>query len=78
MMEWRDEKDKMKDDERMVENWEIRRKLCVHQYKYLMNSISGYFYQFIQIFFLFLTLYNVKVRVQSLWSLGTEITTSKE
>ena len=44
MMEWRDEKDKMKDDERMVEYWEIRRKLCVHEYKYLMNSISGYFF----------------------------------
>ena len=30
MMEYGDEKDKMEDDERMVENWEIRRKLCVH------------------------------------------------
>ena len=33
MMEWRDEQVKMEDDERMLENWEIRRKLCVHQYK---------------------------------------------
>ena len=49
MVEWRYEKDQMEDDERMVENWEIRRKLCVHQYKYLMNSISGIFYQFMQI-----------------------------
>ena len=30
MMEWKDEKVKMEDDERMVENWEIKRKLCVH------------------------------------------------
>ena len=78
MMEWRDEKDKMEDDERMMENCKIRRKLCIHRYKYLMNSISRHFISIHTNFFLFLTLYNVNVRVQSLWSLGIEITTFKE
>ena len=57
MMEWRDEKDKMEDDERMMENCKIRRKLCIHQYKYLMNSISRHFFINSYNFFSYSSLY---------------------